>query len=223
MTRRRLVSPSGSVTRIDEILSRTRGPEVLDIGCSGQIGRRSVIGSPLWLHGRLLERFPATIGLEYDAANIAALRSSGIDAVVQGDAQDFDLGRYFDTIVAGEIIEHLDRPADFLACARRHLKPGGRVVLTTPYAFSLMFIFYAWFKYPRTCSNPEHVAWYCPATLTALAERNGYQVQSCAALATYRSDLRWTASLANLMMRSVGRLLPDRMRANTLVAVLTVG
>lgn len=215
------MQPSSPVTRIDEILSRTRGPAVLDIGCSGQIGRRSAIGSPLWLHGRLLERFPATVGLEYDAANVAALHGAGISAVVQGDAQAFALDQRFNTIVAGEIIEHLDRPADFLACARRHLEPGGRVVLTTPYAFSLMFIIYAWFKYPRTCSNPEHVAWYCPATLTALAERNGFRVQSCAAIATYRTDLRWTARIANCVMRSFGRLLPDRIRANTLVAVLT--
>ena len=209
------------MSRIDEVVRRTVGPDVLDIGCSGQAGRRSALDSPFWLHGRLLREFPATVGLEYDPANVADLAAQGI-AVVQGDAQDFALDGRFDTIVAGEIIEHLERPGDFLACARTHLKPGGRVVLTTPYAFGLMFVLYAWFKYPRTCSNPEHVAWYCPATMAALAERSGLRVESSVVLATYRADLtRWTARAANLVMRTAGRLLPVRMRANTLIVVLT--
>lgn len=195
---------------------------MLDIGCSGQAGRRSALDSPWWLHGRLLGAFPSTSGLELDPANVAELAAQGVPNVRQGDAQDFSLTERFDTIVAGEIIEHLERPGDFLACARRHLKPDGRVVLTTPYAFGLMFVIYAWTKYPRTCSNPEHVAWYCPGTITALAERSGLQVDSCEAMATFRPDLtRWTARAANLVMRTAGRLLPARMRANTLVVVLT--
>ena len=210
------------MSRVDEILRLVRGPDVLDVGCSGQAGRRSALDSPWWLHGRLLALHPSAVGLELDPANVEALTSAGVPGVVQGDAQDFTLDSRFDTIVAGEIIEHLDRPGAFLACAKAHLKSGGRIVLTTPYAFSFMFMVYAWVKYPRTCSNPEHVAWYCPATITALAERNALKVESCVVVASYRPDLtRWTARAANVLMKTVGRLLPARIRANTLVVVLT--
>lgn len=210
------------VSRIDEVMKLVEGPDVLDIGCSGQAGRRSQLGSPWWLHGRLLQRFPSTVGLEYSASNVAELAAAGIPNVVQGDAQSFSLNERFDTIVAGEIIEHLERPGDFLACARRHLKPGGRIVLTTPYAFGFMFVLYAWVKYPKTCSNPEHVTWYCPATLRAMAERVGLTVDACFTIVSLRPDLsRWTGRAANLTMKTVGRLLPHRMRANTLVIVLS--
>ena len=35
---------------------------------------------------------------------------------------------------------------------------------------------YAWLRYPRTSSNPEHMMWFCPATLSVLAESVGLQV-----------------------------------------------
>lgn len=44
----------------------------------------------------------------------------------------------FDSIVAGEIIEHLKRPFDFLCECRRILKKGGLLILTTPNARMLM-------------------------------------------------------------------------------------
>ena len=39
---------------------------------------------------------------------------------------------YFDYVVAGELIEHLERPQDFMKEAFRILKSGGKLALTTP-------------------------------------------------------------------------------------------
>jgi len=38
----------------------------------------------------------------------------------------------FDTILASEVYEHLERPIDFLRECKRVLKPKGRLVLSTP-------------------------------------------------------------------------------------------
>jgi hypothetical protein len=43
-----------------------------------------------------------------------------------------------------------------LAQARNHLAPGGRLVLSTPSPFSLLYFLYERFMYPKTCQNPEH-------------------------------------------------------------------
>jgi 2-polyprenyl-3-methyl-5-hydroxy-6-metoxy-1,4-benzoquinol methylase len=42
-------------------------------------------------------------------------------------------GEAFDAIVSIEVIEHLFSPRDFLDRARLALRPGGRLILTTPY------------------------------------------------------------------------------------------
>lgn len=39
---------------------------------------------------------------------------------------------YFDYVVAGELIEHLERPTDFIIEAFRILKSGGKLALSTP-------------------------------------------------------------------------------------------
>jgi 2-polyprenyl-3-methyl-5-hydroxy-6-metoxy-1,4-benzoquinol methylase len=54
---------------------------------------------------------------------------------VQGDCHVVDKlfpARCFDTIVAGEIIEHLENPTKFLRACRRVIKHDGRLLITTP-------------------------------------------------------------------------------------------
>ena len=58
--------------------------------------------------------------------------------------QNFDLGRTFDTVFAGELIEHLGNVDGFLSSARRHLEPGGQLVLTTPNVFYVGNFVYRW-------------------------------------------------------------------------------
>ncbi|QDU67135.1 class I SAM-dependent methyltransferase [Engelhardtia mirabilis] len=41
-------------------------------------------------------------------------------------------GSEFDLVVAWELLEHMDRPASFLATAAKHLRPGGWVTGSTP-------------------------------------------------------------------------------------------
>ena len=76
------------------------------------------------------------VGSELDAKLAARARERGFD-VRAGDAQALDLGRTFDVVWAGELIEHLSCAGAFLDGARRHLEPGGRLVLTTPNAFAV--------------------------------------------------------------------------------------
>ncbi len=206
--------------RVDEVLGHVHG-RVLDIGCSGQENRRSPFESRFWLHGRLLEKCPDAWGLEFDAANIAALADAGVGNVQAGDAQDFDLDQRFQTIIAGELIEHLGNPAGLLDSSRRHLTSDGRLIITTPYAFNVFFMMYAWLKFPKTCSNDEHTVWFCPTTLTQLAERQGFAVEKLTLVADYRTDVpSRMGRLLAYFARSVGMLLPIRVRANTMVAVL---
>jgi len=107
--------------RVQEVLEEMLGPGVLDVGCAGH---EPDPASPYWLHRSLQERFNVVgIDISYDA--VERLRAEGFTNILVADAQDFALPGRFDTIVAGEVIEHLGRPESFLRAAARHLKPGG--------------------------------------------------------------------------------------------------
>jgi glycosyltransferase involved in cell wall biosynthesis/SAM-dependent methyltransferase len=172
--------------RSDEILKLVQGPKVLDIGCAGHAVKPD---HPGWLHGRLREHFDVT-GIDISDRNIALMKSMGIQDVHVQSADNFELGRLYNTIVAGEVVEHLSNPGRFLATARRHLLPGGRLVLSTPYGFSLMYAAYAANHFPKTCENAEHTCWFCPTTLGELARREGFEVEQWRLIDDYEPSVR---------------------------------
>lgn len=46
----------------------------------------------------------------------------------------------FDTIIAGEIIEHLESPINFIRYCKNLLNKNGRIIITTPNAIGLQYI-----------------------------------------------------------------------------------
>jgi SAM-dependent methyltransferase len=63
----------------------------------------------------------------------------------------------FDLIWCSEVIEHLDDPAFFRDEALRVLKPGGKLVLTTPNsAFWLYPLMRLFGQTPKSLQNPAH-------------------------------------------------------------------
>ena len=149
--------------RAEQILPWVQGPNVLDIGCAAHAMR---FNDPHWLHGLLCKRFPDTVGIDIRPDLIEQLRQRGFQNLYTENAETFELGRQFDTIVAGDLIEHLSNPGAFLRQAAKHLAPNGRLILTTPYPFCLVQFVYALMKYPRTTWNLEHTHWLCPQTVT---------------------------------------------------------
>lgn len=207
--------------RSDRLLELVEGPRVLDVGCTDHLVK---LGEPQWVHGRLRERFEDVTGIDISEENLAAMRAAGFDQLELADAETFDLGCTFDTIVAGELIEHLSNPGRFLERAREHLGPEGRLVLSTPYPFSIAYSLYALTKYPRTCENGEHTMWFCAATLRELARRNGFTVDHLELVEDYDETSPSRAYRAMVwVIRLLRPLLPDRLSANAMVMVLRPG
>jgi SAM-dependent methyltransferase len=173
--------------------------------------------SPGWLHRRILDTWPDAWGIDLSADRIEKMRHLGYNNVHVADAQTFVLEKQFDTVVAGELIEHVENPAEFLRSVANHLKPSGRLVLTTPFPFALANTSYALFKFPKTCSNGEHVAWFCPATMTALARRLDFEVEHWELLDDYPVGI---SSLSYRFGRVIVRFLPRRLRSNAMLFVM---
>jgi len=204
--------------RADTIIGWIRGPNVLDVGCAGHVPEP---GNPYWVHGRLREKFPDVAGLDLSEKNIEFLRQRGFGNLLVGSAETFSLERKFNTVFSGELIEHLANPGEFLTRAREHLVPGGRIVLTTPYPFALMYQVYAFINYPRTCQNLEHTCWFCPQTMTVLAERLGLKVVHWELIEDYRLDVpSWKYRTFVQFVRLFHWFIPKRVRNNRMLFVL---
>ncbi len=104
-----------------------QGGSVLELGCG--TGHKLI---PIASDGH-----PST-GLDLSPAMLAEARRKADERAlavewVQGDMRDFDLGRTFDlVIIAANSLLHLRDAEDVVSCfrsVRRHLAPGGRLVL----------------------------------------------------------------------------------------------
>ena len=102
-----------------------KGTTVLDVGCIDHSASHA--GEDTWLHKHLVARAKYTVGLDLLESDTAKLREVGY-SIVCGDACTVSLGRTFDVVVAGEIIEHINSTAAFLTNISRHLNEDGRLV-----------------------------------------------------------------------------------------------
>ena len=133
---------------------------MLDVGAGSGIDR------PDWMHALVASVATEVVGIELDHEARRARSRTGIRRGRRPTPRTFDLGRSFEVVWAGEIIEHLSCAGGFLDAARRHLAPGGRLVITTPNAFAVSNFVYRIGGRPRI--NKGHTCWYDEVTLSQL-------------------------------------------------------
>jgi SAM-dependent methyltransferase len=163
-------------SRWDFIRPHVGGLKVLDVGPAELVGTVNRDKMDRWLHQKMVREALSVVGVEQSPTQVEALAALGFD-IRQGDAESFELGESFDVVVAGELIEHLSRPADFLDQVRRHLRPGGKLLLTTPNRFGILAIY----RVLRSGKIPvygkdlaKHVAYYDSDALGSMLARHGF-------------------------------------------------
>lgn len=78
-----------------------------------------------------------------------------------------NISQKFDMIIAGEVIEHLKSPMNFLEYCKSLLKKNGRLILTTPNAIGLQYI-----KDPSWCVDYESYRGHSQAFTMPMLEKN---------------------------------------------------
>jgi len=156
--------------------------EVLDVGC----GRKP------YRHLVPAQRY---VGLDLDTPELRALGAA--DIFYDGGSFPVEAGS-FDAVLCSQVLEHIFTPAEFLAEIHRVLRPGGWLLLTTPFA---------WDEH----SQPHDFARYSSFGLRHVLEGAGYevvtQVKTCAdgralvqlAAAYLYKVVRCRSRLANLL------------------------
>jgi SAM-dependent methyltransferase len=159
--------------------------QLLDIGC-GTKPWRSVFAPHVDAH----------IGADH-AGTLHGLDE--VDLVSDAYSVPLDDGSV-DTILLTEVLEHLERPQDALAECARLLRPGGHVILTTPFSWPLH-------------EEPRDFYRFSPHGLRYLAEGAGFEVVELRPLAGIWATLSLHFSYA---------LLRHRRRAPRLVDALSL-
>ncbi len=141
--------------RVEFALNNLNG-KILDIGYS--------VGG---IHQKFLEKF----GRE---------NLYGVDIETEKDTEHYKRStaekipfkdNFFDSVFAGELIEHVEKPAIFLKETARVLKKGGMLILTTPNRKSLVNrVFHSY-------ETPIHISLFNYPALENLLKEKGFRVE----------------------------------------------
>ncbi|MGI1679392.1 MAG: class I SAM-dependent methyltransferase [Cellvibrionaceae bacterium] len=157
------------ISRLSIIEPYIKGKDVLDIGCvdsrPGDVRKFESTG----LHKFIKLHAGSLQGVDIDGVGAREMTQKGYN-VVEGNAENMNLGKVYDTIVAGEIIEHLNNAGLFLETMRKHLKDGGTLIITAPNAFSISN-FSRIIRKNSIKVHPDHTCWYDPLTIHQLVSR----------------------------------------------------
>jgi 2-polyprenyl-3-methyl-5-hydroxy-6-metoxy-1,4-benzoquinol methylase len=176
------------------------GGRVLDVGSSS-----GYLAEPLAQRGNTI------VGLELEPAAAKAAECF-CEQVLVGDVETMELPLEpgsFDVVLLGDVIEHLRDPIAALARLRPLLRPGGRLVLSTPnvanWAIRVSLLAGRWRYTDRGILDRSHTHLFTRATLAETIERAGYRVVRI----DYTVPVPGDSDVLDALGRAVGRLRPS--------------
>lgn len=171
----KLVSPGHEW--IDPVILRVIGrlapSRVLDLGCGNGV-----------LAAKLVNLGFNVVGIEPSRSGIDEARQMfpAIDFRVGGvydDPASLDLGM-FDLVVSEEVVEHLYFPDALITFSDKVLKPGGKLVLSTPYYGYLRNLLLAicnrWDHHLTPLWDHGHIKLFSKKTMSKLLRRNSFRM-----------------------------------------------
>lgn len=162
------------VDRTKYIVERCRGRKVLDLGCYDETAAVK-FGTRHWLHGEISKVAYSVTGVDNsEQIPEVGLQTGQNSRILRGDVtrlEEFARSCEVETIVAGELLEHLAHPLEFLTDLHA-LFPGCELVLSTPNATSLTNATLALAQ--RESSHCDHLQVFSYKTLNSLCLRAGF-------------------------------------------------
>ncbi len=151
--------------------------QVCDIGCgngylAAELGKRGfrVTGVDASASGIEVAR------RHYETGNVRFVCANLDSGAIDKPARD----GMFDIVVSSDVVEHLYRPSALVRAAARLLRPGGLLVLGTPYhgylknlAISLLG---QWDRHHTVSWDGGHIKFFSVRMLRQLVEGNGFSV-----------------------------------------------
>lgn len=149
------------------------GMRVLDVGCGNG-----------YTCGEFIKRGCCVVGVDLSEKGIALARAAHPEGRFELISADSDILNQlgedaFDLVVSTEVVEHLYAPRQWARACFDALRPGGRMICTTPYHGYLknLFISFAgkWDKHADPLWDGGHIKLWSKATLSALLREAGFR------------------------------------------------
>jgi ubiquinone/menaquinone biosynthesis C-methylase UbiE len=187
--------------RINFALSNLKG-KILDVGFS--------VGE---LHSKLISR-------------LGEKNVYGIDIEVKKETSHYKKASaekipfkngFFDSLLAGELIEHLHHPEKFVKEANRVLKKNGIIIITTPNRDSLINRIF------KNYHAPLHFSLFNYLELKELLEKNGFKIeyfycQPYTEENSYGSKNKWTF----IFRKIIHEFLPKELQEEMIIKAIKV-
>jgi SAM-dependent methyltransferase len=157
------------------VLAMAKGASLLELGLGH--GYSTAFFAQHFAHYKVIEGSPEMIARFRSRFDVRKVD------IVQGFFEEFDTEERFDTIAMGFVLEHVDDPAVILRRYGRFLKPGGSIFIAVPNSESLHRRFgheAGLLPDLERLSEADlgfgHQRYFCLRTLSALVEKEGYDV-----------------------------------------------
>jgi len=167
------------VERVRWIVAACAGRRVLDLGAMDETAWQAKRGHGTWLHEEIGRTAHSVEGVDNSALIPDEGLRTGPNAVIRrgdvGDPQQLLAGLVEtpEVIVAGELIEHLENPLEFLRrIARTERLAGKTLILSTPNATALHNVIIGLAR--RESTHQDHLCILSYKTLTTLCTRAGF-------------------------------------------------
>lgn len=142
----------------------------LHIGCYEH--DEKYLNSPSWKHKKINEVAKSCIGLDINSDGIKKMKGMGYEVVHADATSDEYLGKNFETIIAGDVIEHVENIGGLIRFSTKHLTSDGSLYISTPNPFFIGHVISAWTNRPQV-ANLEHTTWLSESTMLEIARRSG--------------------------------------------------
>ncbi|WP_455206352.1 class I SAM-dependent methyltransferase [Kaarinaea lacus] len=163
-----------SYSHMDWLITKVTGKTCLDIGAVEH--DLSYTERPHWKHKQISLHASKVVGIDILEEHVEQLRHRGFDIRLCDATSDTYLGDKFETVIIGDVIEHVENPANLLRFALRHLAPNGEIIVTTPNPYYTYHI--KKFAKDKPFVNLDHIYWYTPTMALDLARRTNCELKS---------------------------------------------
>lgn len=169
----------GVIFRKDYIVERCINKSVLHLGFiqHSHLYKQKIAEND-WLHAKIGRVASRLVGIDYLTKTVDEIEDEYGYDVYAGDVMELStvpLEEYFDVIVCGELIEHIENPGLFLDGVKRFCHKDTEIILTTPNPWSnsrIQLIQSGVLE--DQWLNPEHTMWFSFQTMNQLLDRKGY-------------------------------------------------